>query len=73
MIAHVSRPSADQFAEPRCIIAKQRTRSFFKAGQIAANGQHEVIGALVGLSGRMRIRVEGHQHFYDFDFSLPGA
>lgn len=30
-------------------------------------------GALAGLAGRMRIRVEGHQHFYDFDFSLPEA
>jgi hypothetical protein len=29
-------------------------------------------GALAGLSGRMGIRVEGHQHFYDFEFSLPG-
>lgn len=28
-------------------------------------------GALAGLAGSMRIRVEGHQHFYDFDFSLP--
>ena len=28
-------------------------------------------GALTGLAGSMRIRVEGHQHFYDFDFSLP--
>ncbi|RZL40230.1 MAG: DUF3224 domain-containing protein [Rubrivivax sp.] len=28
-------------------------------------------GALSGLSGRMAIRVEGHQHFYDFDVTLP--
>jgi hypothetical protein len=28
-------------------------------------------GALAGLAGRMRIRVEGHQHFYDFEFTLP--
>jgi len=28
-------------------------------------------GALTGLVGRMGIRVEGHQHFYDFDFTLP--
>jgi len=28
-------------------------------------------GALAGLAGSMRIRVEGHQHFYDFEFSLP--
>ena len=28
-------------------------------------------GALAGLTGRMSIRVEGHQHFYDFDFTLP--
>ena len=28
-------------------------------------------GALSGLAGSMRIRVEGHQHYYDFDFSLP--
>ncbi|KQV60639.1 hypothetical protein ASC95_04145 [Pelomonas sp. Root1217] len=30
-------------------------------------------GALAGLAGRMNIRVEGHQHFYDFDFTLPEA
>ena len=28
-------------------------------------------GGLAGLAGRMNIRVEGHQHFYDFDFTLP--
>lgn len=28
-------------------------------------------GALAGLAGSMRIRIEGHQHFYDFDFTLP--
>lgn len=28
-------------------------------------------GALAGLTGRMSVRVEGHQHFYDFDFALP--
>lgn len=28
-------------------------------------------GGLAGLAGRMRIRVEGHQHFYDFEFTLP--
>ncbi|NCT82340.1 MAG: DUF3224 domain-containing protein [Comamonadaceae bacterium] len=28
-------------------------------------------GALTGLSGRMGIRVEGHRHFYDFEFTLP--
>lgn len=28
-------------------------------------------GALTGLSGRMSIRVEGHQHYYDFEFTLP--
>jgi hypothetical protein len=28
-------------------------------------------GALVGLTGRMDIRIDGHQHFYDFDFHLP--
>ena len=26
---------------------------------------------LVGLSGRLHIRVEGGQHFYDFDYTLP--
>jgi hypothetical protein len=31
------------------------------------------IGALAGLAGRMTIRVEGHQHFYDFEFTLPDA
>ena len=30
-------------------------------------------GALAGLAGRMTIRVEGHQHFYDFEFTLPDA
>lgn len=30
-------------------------------------------GDLAGLSGRMDIRVEGHQHFYDFEFDLPAA
>lgn len=30
-------------------------------------------GALTGLVGRMHIRVEGHQHFYDFEFTLPDA
>ena len=30
-------------------------------------------GALAGLSGRMAIRVEGHRHFYDFDFTLADA
>jgi len=30
-------------------------------------------GALAGLAGRMGIRVEGHQHFYDFEFTLPDA
>ncbi|HEY9108678.1 MAG TPA: DUF3224 domain-containing protein [Roseateles sp.] len=28
-------------------------------------------GALAGLEGRMAIRVEGHRHFYDFEFTLP--
>jgi len=28
-------------------------------------------GALAGLEGRMSIRVEGHRHFYDFEFTLP--
>ena len=30
-------------------------------------------GSLTGLAGRMAIRVEGHQHFYDFEFTLPDA
>jgi len=30
-------------------------------------------GALAGLAGRMSIRVEGHQHFYDFEFTLADA
>lgn len=29
-------------------------------------------GELAGLAGRMAIRIEGGQHFYDFDFTLPG-
>jgi hypothetical protein len=28
-------------------------------------------GALTGLAGRMGIRIEGGQHFYDFDYTLP--
>lgn len=28
-------------------------------------------GALAGLAGSMRIRVEGHKHFYDFEYTLP--
>ena len=27
--------------------------------------------ALLGLSGKMDIRIEGGEHFYDFDYSLP--
>lgn len=30
-------------------------------------------GGLVGLTGRMSVRVEGHRHFYDFEFNLPAA
>jgi hypothetical protein len=31
-------------------------------------------GALVGISGRLAIRIEeGGKHFYDFDFELPPA
>ena len=28
---------------------------------------------LVGLTGRMAIRIEGGKHFYDFDYALPEA
>jgi len=28
-------------------------------------------GALAGLAGKMAIRVEGHQHYYEFEFTLP--
>ena len=28
-------------------------------------------GELVGLSGRLDIRIEGGKHFYDFDYTLP--
>jgi hypothetical protein len=28
-------------------------------------------GALTGLAGRMGIRIEGGQHFYEFDYTLP--
>lgn len=28
---------------------------------------------LLGLTGRMDIRIENGEHFYDFDFSLPAA
>ena len=28
-------------------------------------------GDLAGLGGRMGIRIEGGQHFYDFDYTLP--
>lgn len=30
-------------------------------------------GELAGLSGTMKIRIEGGQHFYDFDYELAGA
>ncbi|WP_457424892.1 DUF3224 domain-containing protein [Roseateles sp. P5_E7] len=30
-------------------------------------------GALAGLTGRMGIRIEGHRHSYDFEFTLPDA
>jgi hypothetical protein len=30
-------------------------------------------GELVGLSGRLGIRIEGKAHFYDFDYELPEA
>lgn len=30
-------------------------------------------GALEGLGGRLAIRMEGGKHFYDFDYTLPGA
>ncbi len=28
-------------------------------------------GALAGIEGSMRIRVEGKQHYYDFEYTLP--
>lgn len=28
-------------------------------------------GALAGLEGEMRIRIEGRQHFYELDCTLP--
>jgi len=28
-------------------------------------------GALTGLTGTMAIRIEGGQHYYDFDYALP--
>lgn len=28
-------------------------------------------GDLIGLSGSLKIRIEGGKHFYDFDYSLP--
>jgi hypothetical protein len=28
-------------------------------------------GGLAGLTGRLAIRIEGGQHFYDFDYTLP--
>jgi len=30
-------------------------------------------GQLEGLSGKLEIRIEGGQHYYDFDYSLPSA
>jgi hypothetical protein len=30
-------------------------------------------GELHGLTGKMQIRIEGGQHFYDFDYQLPAA
>lgn len=29
-------------------------------------------GALAGLRGEMKIRIEGGVHYYDFDYTLPG-
>lgn len=29
-------------------------------------------GALAGIDGELRIRMEGRQHHYDFDYTLPG-
>ncbi|WP_426079094.1 DUF3224 domain-containing protein [Janthinobacterium sp. PSPC3-1] len=34
---------------------------------------HSGTGQLEGISGTMGIRIEGGQHFYDLDYSLPGA
>lgn len=30
-------------------------------------------GALVGLRGEMKIRIEGGAHYYDFDYTLPAS
>jgi hypothetical protein len=30
-------------------------------------------GALAGLSGQFRIRIEGGQHYYEFEYQLPPA
>lgn len=29
-------------------------------------------GALQGIAGNLRIRIDGGQHFYDLDYTLPG-
>lgn len=29
-------------------------------------------GQLVGLSGRMAIKIEGGEHFYEFDYTVAG-
>ena len=34
---------------------------------------HSGTGQLEGISGMMGIRIEAGQHFYDLDYSLPGA
>ncbi len=47
-------------------------------GTMDSNGQHltlEVVpnsgsGELAGLSGKMAIRIEGGQHFYDFEYHI---
>jgi hypothetical protein len=30
-------------------------------------------GELAGIAGRLAIRIENGKHFYDFDYTLPGA
>lgn len=45
----------------------ERGRPTLVIGVVPDSGTDE----LTGLAGSMRIRVEGHQHFYDFEFTLP--
>jgi Protein of unknown function (DUF3224) len=58
-----------------------RTGSFIMqhSGTMSPKGMHMEVqvtpgsgtGELTGIEGRLTIRIEGKQHFYDFDYTLP--